>query len=329
MWGRCLNLLNKYQLIIKNGDKIYEPVIEEGIAWETERKCVPGKLTFKVLKDDIIDFTEGNNVTFYANGKSVFQGFVFTKKRYKDGIISVTAYDQLRYLKNKDCYIYPKAMTASDLIKALAADYRMQVGAIEDTEYVIERRVEDNSTLFDIIQTALGLTLDNRKKLYVLYDDFGKLTLKNIESMKLDLLVDSETAENYDYTSSIDSNTYNKVKLFYDNKDTGEREIYYAYSGENINKWGVLQFCDSIDEKTNGQFKVEALLSMYNRKTRNLSISNAFGDIRVRAGTSVVVNLNLGDVNVNKYMLVEKVKHVFSNNEHMMNLTLRGADFVE
>ena len=53
---------------------------------------------------------------------------------------------------------------------------------------------------------------------YCLYDDFGKLTLKNIESMKLDLLVDSETAENYDYTSSIDSNTYNKVKLFYDNK---------------------------------------------------------------------------------------------------------------
>lgn len=317
------------QIVIQNGDKVYEPVIEEGIEWETERKCVPGKLTFNVLKDDVIDFTEGNIVKLAVNGTNVFYGYVFTKKRDKDGLIAVTAYDQLRYLKNKDCYIYPKAMTAAELIKALAADYQLKVGEIEDTEYVISRRVEDNQTLFDTIQTALGLTLDNKKKLYVLYDDFGKLTLKNIESMVLNLLIDADTAENFDYTSSIDHHTYNQVKLFYDNKDTGEREVYKVFDSLNIARWGVLQFCDSIQEQTNGKAKADTLLRLYNRKTRNLSINNAFGDIRVRAGVSVGVELNLGDIRVNNYMLVERAKHIFTNNQHVMNLGLRGSDLFE
>jgi hypothetical protein len=219
-------------------------------------------------------------------------------------------------------------MTAAELIKDLASKYHLEVGEIEDTEYVIAMRVEDNQTLFDIIQTALDLTLENKKKLYVLYDDFGKLTLKNIENMKLDLLVDTDTAENFNYESSIDVNTYNQVKLFHDNEKTGKREKYQVLDSANIARWGVLQFCDSINEKTNGKVKADALLSLYNRKTRNLSVKNAFGDIRVRAGTSVSVQLDLGDIKVNNYMLVEQVKHTFKNKEHLMDLRLRGGDFV-
>lgn len=210
----------------------------------------------------------------------------------------------------------------------------MNVGEIEDTEYVIPYRVEDNATLFDIIYNALDLTLQNKKKLYVLYDDFGKLTLKNIENMKLDLLIDAETGENFNYVSSIDHNTYNRIKLFYDNKDTGKREVFISpqdpkeFTGsENIKKWGVLQYCESIDENTiNPQAKADALLGLYNNKTRSLSIDNAFGDIRVRAGTSIAVQLDLGDIKVNNYMLVERAKHVFTNKQHSMNLSLRGRD---
>lgn len=320
---------NNVQIFIQNGDKVYEPVTEEGIEWETERKCVPGKLTFKLFTDSILDFTEGNIVKLVVDGTNVFYGYVFTKERNKDGMIAVTAYDQLRYLKNKDCYVYPKAMTASELIKALAADYQLTVGEIEDTEYIIQKRVEDNATLFDIIQTALGLTLDNKKKLYVLYDDFGKLTLKNIESMLLDLLIDADSAENFSYSSSIDRNTYNRIKLFYNNKNTGAREIYPAQDSANIAQWGVLQYCESVQEQTNGQAKANALLGLYNMKSRSLSIDNAFGDVRVRAGNSIGVQLNLGDIVVNKRMLVEKVKHVWSNKYHSMNLSLKGRDIYE
>lgn len=314
------------ELLIQNGNRVFQPVLQDEVRWETERKGQPGKLTFSVVRDSIINFQEGNPVRLKVDGVNVFYGFVFKKQRDKENIISVTAYDQLRYFKNKDTYIYSNR-TAGELIQMIAADFNLQTGTLGNTGFKIASRIEDNKSLFDIVQSALDLTLENRRKMYVLYDDFGKLTLKNVESMKLNLLIDDEVAENYKYTSTIDGETYNRIKLSYENDETGKREIYISQDSRNINKWGVLQYFETIDSKVNGKAKADALLQLYNAKTRNLTINNAFGDVRVRAGSSLPIKLNLGDVNVQNFMLVEKVQHTFKNDEHMMNLTLRGGGF--
>ena len=44
-------------------DTLYQPATEEGIEWCTERRSSPGKLTFKVIKDDILNFTEAVSYT--------------------------------------------------------------------------------------------------------------------------------------------------------------------------------------------------------------------------------------------------------------------------
>lgn len=313
------------ELLIQNGKTIYFPIVEDGIQLELERKNVPGRLTFSVVKDDLINFTEGNAVSLKMDGKGIFYGFVFSKQRDKGNTIKVTAYDQLRYLKNKDTYVYSNK-TASEVVKMIASDFRLQVGSIDDTSFKIKSRVEDNKTLFDIIQTSLDLTLMNKKTMYVLYDDFGKLTLKNINNMKLNLMIDEETGENFDYTSSIDSQTYNKIKLISNSEKTGKK-IYIAQNSTSMNDWGVLQYFETIDEKTNGKEKAYALLSLYNKKTRSLSVNNAFGDVRVKGGSAVVVQLNLGDIKVENFMIVEKVKHTFENDHHTMSLTLKSGDF--
>lgn len=324
--------MNVELLITDSSGKIaYIPVVEEGIEWSTERSS-PGKLTFKVIKDDVINFREGAAVRLKVDGKPVFFGFVFSKKRDKKQIITVTAYDQLRYLNNKDTCVYENK-TASQLVRMIAADFSLNVGIIEDTKFVIPSRVEDNTSLFDMIGNALDLTLTNTKQMFVLYDDFGKLSLKNIASMRVGeagsyLMLDEETGENFEYTSSIDSDTYNKIKLTYDNEDTGKREVYIAQDSKHINEWGVLQYFDTVSKGENGQAKANALLQLYNQKTRNLKITNAFGDTRVRAGSMIIVNLALGDVNLKNFMLVESAKHTFKQDEHFMNLTLRGGEFV-
>lgn len=316
-----------------SGSKAYLPIVEEGIEWTTERRSTPGKLTFKVVKDSIINFQEGAAVRLKVDGKGVFFGFVFSKKRDKDQIITVTAYDQLRYLNNKDTYVYENK-TAAQFIKMIAADFSLNVGVIEDTPFVIASRVEDNTSLFDMIENALDLELQNNGNMFILYDDFGKLTLKFLGNMYVwdnasgYLMIDEETGENFDYTSSIDSDTYNKVKLTYDNEETGKREVYIAQDGSHINEWGILQYFDTLSKGENGQAKADVLLQLYNKKTRNLKISNALGDTRVRAGSMVVVNLDLGDMKLKNFMLVEKVTHKFNLDEHFMDLTLRGGEFV-
>ncbi|MBC5786738.1 MULTISPECIES: XkdQ/YqbQ family protein [Clostridiaceae] len=317
----------KLELYTQHGETVYMPCIKEKITWQTERKGVPGTLTFTVIPDSTLMLEEGDPVMLKVDDANLFYGFVFKKKSKEDKAIEVTAYDQLRYLKNKDTYVYSNK-TAGEVIQMIADDFNMQTGVLENTGYRIASRIEENTTLFDIIQNALDVTMQNTGQIYVLYDDFGKIALKNIASMQLNLLIDNETAKSYDYTSSIDDNTYNRIKLTFDNEKTGKRDVYIAQDSNHMNAWGVLQYFETLQEGENGAAKADALLSLYNSKTRNLSISNALGDNKVRAGCMLPVILDLGDVQVKNMMLVEKCKHTFNDNEHYMDLTLRGGEFV-
>lgn len=318
-----------YELLIQHGSKLMFPPVAEGVTIEWERQGQPGKLTADVVKTPGLSFQEGDPCRFSVDGTPVFYGFVFEKSRKgsMDSIITITVYDQLYYLKNKDTYVYSNK-TATAVVRMIAEDFQLNVGGLEDTGYTIESRVEDNQPLFDIIQTALDETLKATSQMYVLYDDAGKLTLKNIGSMKLNMLIDEDTAGDFDYRSSIASQTYDKIKLSYENKDTGEREIFVAQDGSNINQWGVLQYYEKLDSTTNAKAMADALLSLYNTKTRTLKLRNVLGDIRVRAGTLLVVMLDLGDTGVSNYLMVEQVKHTFSDGRHLMDLNMRGGIFV-
>lgn len=318
------------ELLIEGNGKLFQPIVEEGIQWTTDRAGSPSTLKFSVVKDELlgeIGFQEGDPVRLRVDGQNVFYGFVFTKKRSKGPTIGVTAYDQLRYLKNKDTYVYENK-TASQVVQMIANDFKLKLGTIESTKFIIPTRTEPNKSLFDIIQNALDLELQNKGELFCLYDDFGSLTLKNIASMKLNLLIDEETGENFDYTSTIDSNTYNQIKLTYDNDKTGTREVYMAKDSSKINRWGVLQYFEKLQKDENGQAKADALLKLYNQKSRNLKMDDCFGDVRCRAGTMPIVRLNLGDTTLSTYMLIEKATHTFKNDQHIMSLNLRGGEFI-
>ena len=290
---------------------------------------MPGKLTFNVIKDELLGFHEGDMVRFDYDGDKLFAGFVFIKKRTNNRIISVTAYDQLRYFKNKDTYIY-KNKTAAQILKMLADDCtpKLTLGMVADTKHVIATRVEDNQEFFTIMDSALSITTQNTGRVFVLYDDYGKLNLRDAKMLKLDILIDEESGETFEYTTSIDENTYNKVKLSRENKKTGKREIFIAQDSANMNEWGMLQYTESVDEGENGKVKADALLALYNRKSRKLHINKVFGDKRVRGGSTLGVQMYLGDLTVANFMMVETVKHSFYESDHRMDLKMIGGDFV-
>lgn len=307
--------------------RIFDVAVQEPVIWETHRKSMPGKLTFNVIKDELLGFHEGDMVRFDYDGHKIFLGFVFIKKRTSNRIISVTAYDQLRYFKNKDTYVY-KNKTAAQVLQMLIADFQLQGGIIADTKYTIPSRVEDNQELFTIMDNAGSITTQNTGELYILYDDYGKLNYRNAKQLKLDILIDEDSGETFEYTTSIDENAYNKIKLVRENKETGKREIFIAQDGEKINEWGILQYTENVDEGENGKAKADALLALYNRKSRKLHINKIFGDPRVRGGSTLGVQLYLGDLTVANFLMVETAKHCFYESDHRMDLKLIGGDFV-
>ncbi len=314
-----------YTLMIVHEGTSFLPVVKSGITWETQRSGSPGSLSFTVYNDGSATIANGDVVYFKDGDIKVFYGFVFTIKQKKDHLLDITAYDQLRYLKNKHTYNYKNKETG-ELLRMMAEDFRLNCGDLASTGYPMTR-TEKDKTLFDMIGNSLDRTVQATGQLYVLYDDFGSLALKNIADLQYNLLIDEETAKNFDYSRSIDSETYNKVKLTYEDSESGERKVYIAQSGENINKWGVLQYTDTIDKDEDGATKANALLDLYNEETRNLTISEAFGDSNIRAGSLLAVKLEFDDISISNLMLVEKAKHTYSESLHTMDLTVRGGKF--
>lgn len=315
-----------YELLIAHNNKLYKPDVIDSVTWETELKGVQGKLSFKILADDKVFFTEGDAVRFKVDEDKIFYGFIFTMNSDKDNIISVTAYDQLRYLKNKDTYNFIDK-TANDIIKMIADDFLLKTGTLDNTQTKL-KLVCDNQTLFDMIQTALDETLSLTGKYYVMYDDFGKITLKSLENMKLNVLIDEESAENFSFTSSIDENTYNQIKLFFEDEKTSSKKVVPSADNQTIKQWGVLQYTDTIKTLQDAEKKADTLLELYNKKTKNLSFKNVFGHNKVRAGSLVGVSITINNEKINSYMLVSQCKHDFTENHHTMDLTLRGNLYV-
>ena len=321
-------------VLIYHEDTFYYPAIEDGVTWTTIFKGSPGKVTFKMFKDSKLQVSEGDVVEIFENGVGIFYGFIFDLQYSKDTFISVTAYDQIRYLKNKDIVSLIN-VKASDVLQKISDDYSLNLGEVDDTAYVIPKIHASNRAMIDTLQRAISMTSAYVGKLYVLYCDYDKLCLKDIEDDKLTvpILIDAETGQDFKFDSSIDKNTYNYVKLFYDNKETGYREVWIAKSSKNINRWGLLKRVESVNAKKPINFanKATVLLNLGNSVKRKLSFTGVAGDSRIVAGKSLYVALNVsnqieigtnsadGSVNAQK-MIVTRVTHKFANHEHTMDL---------
>lgn len=317
--------MSKMLLTIQHNGKVFSPPVMDGVKVEWERTGAAGKLTFTTIKTDMtsMSFQEGDAVCFYYDNKPIFMGYVFTKKRDREQHIEVTCYDQIRYLKNKYTYVFENK-TATQIINALCKDFNLYTGDMDNTSYVIPAVAEENKAAIDIILDVLEETLLNTGNMFVLYDDFGKLKVKNCANMISNTLIVEDTAENFSYSSSIDDETYNSIILYYKDNDNITK-IFTASNPSTIKQWGTLRYFEEVKNPTIGQNKADALLKLYNRKTRELQVTGAFGDISVRGGTLIPVKLNLGDIQANNYMLVEKVTHTFENDHYTMDLTLEGA----
>ena len=315
-------------ITVVNGSKRYDVPALEGVSITWERSGTPGKLTFETKYVKKYKIVEGNSVLVTVDKKKFFFGFIFTRQFKNDGFVTFTVYDQLRYLKNKETLVY-KNKRADEVINIIANRFNLNCGKLANTGYRMSA-IEDNTTLFDIIQNSLDNTVLSTNVVYVLYDEVGKLQLKKVGDMKVNgCLVDKETGEEFTYQTSIDSDVYNQIKLIYENKKKGSYDLYVTRNSKNINKWGVLQYVEKIDTPKLGKQKSAALLKLYNKKWRTLSISGVIGNKNVRAGSLVPVILELGDMKVSNYMLVEKVTHKFDNRQHTMDIVVSGGDFVD
>lgn len=318
----------KWELLIQNSGGVIKEcsTITEKVEYSTNRTGSPGKLTFSLIKAGDLSFHEGNTVRFSVNGILVFFGYIFSKSKDRWGVIEVTAYDQLRYLKANESYCF-KGFTAGQIIERIANQFNLVTGTLEDTGYAIPSLIQEDKSCLDTISKAVDLTTANTGKVFVFFDDGGKLSLRLAENLMTNIIIGSQSLlTDYTYKTDIDSDTYNQIKLVRPNKKTGKGEVVLFRDSETIDKWGLLQKYEKVDEEVNvAQMAEQAqfMLKYYNRVSRTLS-AEAIGApelIPLRAGAMIMINVpDLGDISLSKYVLLDKVDHTFENETHTISI---------
>ena len=318
----------EYKVYIKNRDTMYKPIIEKTIKVEWQRGFTPGVLTFKVVKDQTIDYQEGNPVVLMQDDTIIFVGYVFKKARKSNQIIETTCYDQLRYFKNKDALQYANK-SYSELLTMICNDHGMKIGEVEDTKYKIPMRTERDKEYYQMLQVASELTIAQTGKEFVLYDDKGGICLKEWKNIPtMENIITYDIAQNYEYTTSIDQ-AYNRIKVNYIDDVTKEVKTYGKEDEQSIKDWGTLQYYAETSTLQDIDTRIQIMLDLLNKKHRTLRINKVIGDFRVRAGSLVPVYFpDLGDIHVNSLMLVDKVTHTIDGEYHMMELEVFNKDIM-
>lgn len=289
----------------------------------------PSRLTFTLIDDgSTISFGNGATVTLTYNSVNMFKGYVFKKTRNKETrLVQVMCYDLLRYLQNSDAYVF-EGKSSSEIFTQICNDFALPSRVTDASSYICAPRVEDNKTLYSMIQNALDDTLYNTGQWFIIRDNFGTLEHVNILNLTVGVLLgDASGLIDFTYDETIDSRTYNQIKLYRDNSATNSRDLYIVNdsvnNGDTIRWWGILQLYQKVDDAIN-ESQIESLalglLNYYNRPTQSISLQ-CLGVPEIRAGSIFSASIaNLGDTTLNGNLIVDEVTHTISNNQHTMIL---------
>ena len=284
-----------------------------------------GKLTCILQKDpnDILRIANGSIISFIVDGQGFFFGYVFKIGTDGQENYQITAYDQMRYLKNKDVYT-TNDLTATQIFEKVCNDYELRYEVKVPSYYKPDGYVHSDKTLYQIINRGKELANINEKAQYFIADRFGILTWSEFSYEKTNIqLGGGSMLTSFKYEKSIDDDTYNQIKLYKDNKDTNKRDIWLVKDSDNIKKWGVLQFLKKVDDDANAsqvRETAENYLKVKNRETETLKLE-AEGILELVVGRGI--KFVLPREGIDKWMWITSSTHTFTKYKHTMDLEVQ------
>lgn len=297
-------------LVIKSKNEIHDiSELVKSITYTDKLNDGSSKLEFSFIDDDLK--VENANQIRFIHGDIKFYGYAFKHGQNKNKETTVTAYDQLRYAKAKDTIVALKE-TVTTLTRRMCNYFNLRTGELIDTKYILPTEAHEDKTWLDIIYGSIRETLLNKGSWYSLRDENGLICLRDINDLKLDLVLGDESlVYDYDYQKSIDNDFYNQIKIYVKGED--DKTVGHFESVKNdasIKKYGLLQYFETMENKNASQAKSKAdmLLRLYNRETETLSL-NCLGDTRIRAGSSFYGQIE--DIELGKILIVRSVTHKF------------------
>ena len=124
----------------------------------------------------------------------------------------------------------------------------------------------------------------------------------------------------YQYEKTIDKDTYNHIKMYRENPDTGKRDIWIAKDSDNMKRWGKLQLlvkADDNDTQAMIQDTLQNYLKVKNKETQTLKL-HALGIKELQAGRGF--KFVLERERINQDMWIVNSTHNFNKDTYTMEL---------
>lgn len=320
---------NRYRRSKKNpkGTSYELKDIVSDIKWTTDLNFSAGELAFDLIqeKNPIIPYT-GDIITFKWDKTKIFYGYVWKYTVKKDNTVSVTCYDKMRYLKNKDSIVFQTG-TIADRFNNVTHRAGIKHKVVNSQTHKVAAEVCDGKTYFDMLKSAVKKHLKSTGHMYFLFTNYDTVELRKAPFKNLNLIVGSGSGAT-DYTYSVDiNNTYNVIKVVQKNTkdsksetataDTGDDPAKTSFtsktvSGKSPEQWGVLRdVVSKKDKATWAQAIKEARDTLHDKNLANKTLSiTCMGDLNLIPGNTVKVKLDNFDKTLSK-CAITKATHNF------------------
>lgn len=295
------------------------------VSWATTLSSQPGKLRFSIPVVKSFDIPMGSTINLMVEGIGIFFGYVF-EARYESDMIYYTAFDSIRYLKNKETYIF-SGKTATQIFVAICDDFNLKYRVVDQCNWEVSPRTHDGKTLYQIIDYGYKEALVNTQDWFIVRDNYGVIEQISLRSLKTNYLFsDIQNLSKYKYRKSIDKDSYNRIKLVQDNTKEAVRKVYVVQDDNNQRNWGVLQYYEKVDKNASEQQikeRAQALLKLKNRETKELTVECVGAPNDLRAGNWIFLEINplidAGFQNFQDYIITH-CTHTWENNDHKVRM---------
>lgn len=294
--------------IIFNGMNILAK--SNNISWSSDTDTLGMQVTF----DSLVNLTEGSIISFLISNKEYFRGIIIKKSESKFSY-NYTAMDYSFYLKNEVIKQF-NGSKASSAITSLLKEYGIN-SKIVNIPTAINKIYKQS--LSDIIEDILKQAEEDQGIKYFKEMNVNTLVVKKLQDMRIKprIIIGSDIT----IESSIEEM---KNKILIVSSEESNKSIYATVQDKsNINKFGLLQKIESVEEKNISQSKNIArnLLNKYNKAIKSTSI-NLLG---IKNAETIRAN-RLIELNVaNKlkgWYKIKSANHTLSNDKHNVTIEL-------
>ena len=330
----------RYSIVITNtttGDIIDVSKSFENAVWTTYRHSSQSGVLEVTIKEGIhltdTVIHEGSFINFFVNGEGYFHGRIEEVELINNGeqgyVWRVKAYNSLWLLSMVENAKREHGMTASDFFQYLMDKYshRGLQGVVREAASIpLDREYYMGESLFNMIDDSLVAThSQTADELFMIRDNMGVLEFREMKALQTPyVLGDGSFTTSYAYTANINTDTYNVIKGVRFNDDTGYVDTWWDTDTGTIDRWGwrqhIIEIQDHIlDEEI--ETYLELVLEAKNRPVRNARITAVgIADPNMQAGAGIQVRINRKQID--HMLFAETVTHVFSANDHVMDLEI-------